>query len=72
MSETTNEITRITTADADVHDIPGDIDLIRRKADNVKWLVTTDGRYVRTAMVVSMWVPTEEEIERGLSWLADE
>lgn len=56
-------ITRITTADADIHDIEGEIDLVRMKVERNQWLVSTDGRYVRCDKVVSLWVPGPDEPE---------
>ena len=61
-----DEIVLITTTDADIHAIAGEIDLVRMKIERNTWLMTIDGRYVLTDKVVSAWVPTEEELE---SWL---
>lgn len=57
------EVTMITTCDADIHLIPGSVDLVRMKVDNNKWLMTTDGRYVTTRSVVSAWTPDEDEMK---------
>jgi len=57
-----NEVTMLTTADADVHVVEGEIDLVRMKVERNKWLLTVDGRLVRTDKVVSVWVPTQEEL----------
>lgn len=56
-------ITRIATVDQDIHDIEGDIDCVRMKVDRNPWLLTTDGRLVKSDKVVSMWLRTEEDGE---------
>lgn len=58
-----DKVTMITTCDTDVHLIQGDIDLVRMKIDKMKWLLTTDGRYVTTRSVVSAWEPSEDEVK---------
>lgn len=58
-----DDYTMITTCDTDIHLIGDSIDTVRLKCERVKWLVTVDGRYVNSANVVSMWTPTEYEIE---------
>lgn len=56
-------VTRIATVDQDIHDIEGDIDYVRMKVDRNPWLLTTDGRLVKSDKVVSMWTRTEEDGE---------
>ena len=58
-----DKVTMITTCDTDVHLIQGDIDLVRMKIDKMKWLLTTDGRYVTTRSVESVWEPSEDEVK---------
>ena len=58
-----DKVTMIATCDTDVHLIQGDIDLVRMKIDKNKWLLTTDGRYVTTRSVVSVWEPSEDEVK---------
>lgn len=55
--------TMLTTVDTDFHVIDGDIDLVRMKVDHNKWLMTTDGRFVRSDKVVSVWVPSQQELD---------
>lgn len=64
------KVTRVTTVDTDIHDIVGDIDLVRQKIDSpsVRWLLTTDGRYVRCDKVVSAWVPGPDEPPISDGW----
>ena len=52
-----------TTVDTDVHLFRSSIDLMRMKVGNNQWLLTTDGHYVRGDKVVSLWVPSEEELQ---------
>lgn len=52
----------LTTADADIHIVEGEIDLVRMKVERNKWLLTIDGHLVRTDKVVSLWEPSEEEM----------
>ena len=59
--------TMLTTVDTDFHVIDGDIDLVRMKVDHNKWLMTTDGRFVRSDKVVSVWVPSERELDDYMS-----
>lgn len=56
-------MTMITTCDADVHLISGEVDMVRMKIEKNKWLLTTDGRYVFTRNVVSAWTPSEDEVK---------
>ena len=56
-------ITRIATVDQDLHDIEGDLYHVRMKIDRNPWLLTTDGRLVKSDKVVSMWLRTEEDGE---------
>ena len=56
-------ITRIATVDQDLHDIEGSIDYVRMKVDRNPWLLTTDGRLVKSDKVVSMWLRTDEDGE---------
>ena len=51
-----------TTVDADFHLFNEDIDMFRRKVDCNNWLLTIDGRYVKSDKVVSAWVPDEDEV----------
>lgn len=60
-TEESQAITRVTTEDTDVHDVIGDVDHVRYKADKGMWLLTTDGRYVKGSKIVSAWTPTEED-----------
>lgn len=55
-------VTMLTTVDADIHVIEDDIDLARMKVERNKWLMTIDGRLVRTDKVVSLWEPSQEEM----------
>jgi hypothetical protein len=52
----------VTTVDSDFHLFDGEIDMFRMKVDHNKWLLTTDGRFVRADKVVSAWVPDEDEL----------
>lgn len=54
--------TMLTTVDTDFHVVDGDVDLVRMKVDHNKWLMTVDGRFVRSDKVVSVWVPSEQEL----------
>lgn len=55
-------LTMLTTADADIHVIEGEVDLVRMKVDHNKWLLTVDGRYVKSDKVVCVWTPDEDEL----------
>ena len=55
-------VTMLTTVDADIHVIEDDIDLARMKVERNKWLMTIDGRLVRTDKVVSLWEPSQEDM----------
>lgn len=57
-----NEVTMLTTVDADVHIISCDLDMARLKVERNKWLLTVDGRMVRTDKVVTLWTPSVEEL----------
>lgn len=59
----TSDYAMVTTCDTDIHLICDSVDTTRMKCERVKWLVTVDGRYVNTANVVSVWEPTEEQIQ---------
>lgn len=67
-------LTMLTTADADIHVIEGEIDLVRMKVDHNKWLLTVDGRYVKSDKVVCVWTPDEDELRgfmEGVNVLAE-
>lgn len=53
----------VTTVDSDFHLFDGEIDMFRMKVDHNKWLMTTDGRFVRSDKVVSVWVPSQQELD---------
>lgn len=57
------EVVFITTCDTDIHAVTGDIDMVRMKVTRNDWIETVDHRYVRTSNIVSIWVPSEDELE---------
>ena len=68
------KLTMLTTVDADIHVLNEDIDLARMKIDYNKWLMTIDGRYVRSDKVVCVWVPDVDELRgfmEGVNVLAE-
>jgi len=66
-----SSITMLTTVDTDIHVVSGDTDLVRMKVERNTWLVTVDGRYVKSDKVVSVWTPTDDDLE-GFKELFDE
>lgn len=54
------KVSRITTVDGDVHDIIGDVDIVRYKVDKGLWLLTVDGWYVRGDKVVAVFERTDD------------
>ena len=57
------ELVMLTTADTDVHVVEGNIDLVCMKVARNTWIETVDKRRVRCDKVVSVWTPSEEELE---------
>lgn len=66
-----SSITMLTTVDTDIHVVNGETDLVRMKVERNTWLVTVDGRYVKSDKVVSVWTPTDDDLE-GFKELFDE
>lgn len=62
----------VTTADADIHLIDETIDMARLKVERNRWLLTIDGRYVKTDKVVSVWEPSESELRNYMEGIANE
>ena len=58
-----SELVMATTADTDIHVFEGSIDLVCMKLVRNEWIGTIDGRRVRCNKVVSVWTPSEEELE---------
>ena len=58
------EYAMLTTADADFHLIPEGADMVRRRCSKGMWLTTVDGRMVNPALVVSIWTPSQHEVEQ--------
>ena len=57
------EYTMAATADGDIHAFEGDMRTTQMKVDRKPWLVTVDGRYVKSDKVVSIWEPLEGEVD---------
>ena len=66
------ELVMVTTADTDIHVIEGNIDLVCMKLTRNEWIATTDGRRLRCNKVVSVWVPSEEELQGFLESMEEE
>lgn len=62
----------VTTADADIHLIDETIDMARLKVERNRWLLTIDGRYVKTDKVVSVWEPSESELRNYMEGIGNE
>lgn len=58
-----NEITLATTSDADIHAFDGSVLMIAMKVQHNDWIKTTDGRYIRTSSIVSLWNPSMFELK---------
>lgn len=52
-----------TTCDTDIHMILGDLDMVRMKVTRNDWIETVDKRLVRTSNIVSIWVPSQEDLD---------
>lgn len=58
-----DKVVFITACDTNTYVIPGDIDRVRTMVLLYDWVETLGNKYVRTSNIVSVWVPTNEDIE---------
>lgn len=60
---TQDEVVFATTCDTDIHAIPGKLDMVQMKVSRNNWIETIDHRLVRTSNIVSIWTPSQEDLE---------
>ena len=65
--------TLITTVDADIHLVDEPLDMVRMKAAKPNfWIKTIDDRLIKARSIVSIWTPSDFELQTYLSGMEEE